>query len=132
MLKEIILAIPLGILYSIFTHKIVDTVLSDMAYDTRYQKTILLLFIIGIVGIMIASTIFLSHPYFENTAIRYGLLFGSGLLMFYSLITNWHIMHDDTRFIMLAIVLAGLIWYCYSGPNKKIKKIRRKKLIKKE
>ena len=129
LLKDIIIAVPIGIIFNVFVQKLASLILYDIPYEEKYQKTIILLFIAGIVGILIAQTMFSKNARYKNRAMRYGLTFGSALLLIYSLITNWDKMDDSTKLVIMGIIMSGLIWYCYYGDNeKKKKKVKKLKL----
>lgn len=125
-LKDIAIAVPLGVIYNVFVHKLANISLSGMEYNEKYQKSIIILFVAGIVGIIIAQNIFARKSYYKNRPIRYGMIFGSVLLITYSLITNWDKMDDNTKLVLMGIIMMGLVWYCYYGKDDDKKKNRKK------
>lgn len=124
-IKDIAIAVPLGVIYNVFIHKLTSVILSGMEYEEKYQRSLILIFCAGIVGIIIAQIIFAKKSYYKNRPMRYGMIFGSVLLIIYSLITNWEKMNDNTKLILMGIIMMGLIWYCYYG-SKDEKKNRKK------
>ena len=127
LIKDIAFAAPIGAIYNIFIHKVASVSLSNFTPEEKHQKIIILVFIIGIISI------YISQAFIINRAMRYGIDFGGALLIFYSLITNWSDMNDDTKLVLMGIILSGLVWYCYSDdtPVKIKKKSKKSKRTKK-
>jgi len=113
MIKDLLIAIPIGITYNVFVHYLSNVVFSDLEYAERYQKTLIMMFIIGISTIIISFTILKSNKRYRNRAIRYGLIFGSLLLIFYSMITNWANVLDETKLFIFGTLLLVMISYGY-------------------
>ncbi len=113
LLGDIIISIPIGLTYNVIIHKTGEIFNNDMNYKDKIQRNLLLSFGGGIFGIIMASTLFGRGKY-KNRAVRFGLYIGSILLLFHSIGYNWSVMENDTKFIIMIITLAGLIWYTYS------------------
>ena len=130
MYKDIILGALIGVLYNVFVQKSSNMLFEDMDYDTRYQTTLVISFLMGIVGIALAFTVFNKG----SRAIKYGFIFGGILLLLHSMVTNWETMNDGTQLVIFGLVFAGLIFYCYnsdSGETKVSKPIKPTKSDKK-
>ena len=54
---------------------------------------------------------------YKNAALRYGLLFGAAMLLCHSVMYNWKLMQNDTKFIIMIAILCMLIWYTYYRVN---------------
>ena len=116
-ITDLLLAIPIGIIYNMIIHESADILNNKFDYKDRVQKSLLIISGGGLIALTIAF-FFLSNS-FENTAIRYGLFFGSFLLLFHSIVYNWQTMQNDTRIIIMILTLCILIWYSYMLHSKK-------------
>ena len=130
-ISDVVLAIPFGIIYYFFIDKIISVYLNDLPYTEKYQKSLIYIFVIGLIGLVLAFILFKNNNWFKNRALSYGLIFGSCLLIFYSIITNWNKMDDITKIVVFSILLGLLVCYYYysgeeSGTSKKtIKKSKK-------
>lgn len=125
---DVILSIPFGIIYYFFIDKLMNVVLCDLPYAERYQKSLIFIFVIGLIGLILAFTLFKNNPFFKNRALRFGLILGSALLIFYSIISNWNKMDDTTKIIIFSIMLGLLVCYYYYNTEEEegFKKIKKK------
>lgn len=127
--KDIILSIPIGIIYNFLINKLVNVMFDQMTYTERYQKSLIFMFVIGLIGLVLAFTLFKNHPIFKNRPLRFGLILGSILLIFYSIISNWNRMDDITKIVVFGIVFGLLILYSYyNGEDNNKKKLKKKKI----
>jgi hypothetical protein len=115
LLSDVIISIPIGITYTVIIHKTGEIFNNDMNYKDKIQRNLLLSFGGGMFGIIIASVLFGNNSKYKNRAVRFGLYIGSTLLLLHSIGYNWALMENDTKFIIMIITLAGLIWYTYSN-----------------
>lgn len=135
--NDILLGAFIGIIFSVFVHKLSDVLFSGTPFKEKQQKILVMLFIVAIVAIVIAQTLFTYSKTFKNRAVRLGLTFGSVLLLFHTLFTNWNTMSNDTKLLIFGISLGGLIWYGYKSSgesdegNKKtsVKKLKNKEEV---
>ncbi len=123
LLLDIILAVPIGILYNILIHKLGDMFIADCEYNDKIQKEIFICFGGGILGAFIGK-----YAFKNNRAVRYGFYFGTFLLVFYSVMYNWSILENSSKFIIILLGLIGLILisYFYFGDKKQKKKKKKK------
>jgi low temperature requirement protein LtrA len=134
-ITDLLLALPIGIIYNMIIHESADIFNNKFNYKDKVQRSLLMVFGGGLIGMII--TMFIIPHSVKNTAVRYGLCFGSTLLLFHSIIYNWQIMQNDTRIIVMILTLCVLIWYSYTSNhdmenedyNKKDKKKKNKTLI---
>ena len=110
---DIILAIPIGIIYNMLIHKVCDTFNNDLSYNEKMQKNLIIIFSGSLIAFFIA--------YFnkKNRSLKYGLYLGALLLFFHSVIYNWYIMYNDTKIIVMSLCFLLLIWYTYSSSTVK-------------
>jgi low temperature requirement protein LtrA len=113
MIMDILLAIPIGIMYNMIVHKTGEIFNNDMSYKEKLQKNLLIVFGGGILGIILANLVFGENKKYKNNALRFGLYLGAGMLMCHSVMYNWKIMQNDTKFIVMIATLCMLIWYTY-------------------
>lgn len=112
-ITDLILALPIGIIYNMIVHETTDIFNDKFTYRDKVQRTLIMIFLGGLIGLVIAM--FCLSNSTQHTAIRYGLYIGSLLLLFHSIIYNWKVMQNDTRVIIMILVLSMLIWYSYSS-----------------
>lgn len=111
---NILIAIPIGLIYNIIIHKIGEIFNSDLEYKNKIQKNLLLSFGGGIIALFAATQLFAENKKYESKPIKYGFYLGAFLLLFHSLFYNWKTMENNTKFIVMIITLAILISYTYT------------------
>ena len=128
---DIFLSIPIGILYYFFINKLTNVTTGNLPYAERFQKSLIFTFVLGLLGLILAFTLFKNNDFFKNRSLRFGLVLGSSLLMFYSIISNWGKMDESTKIIIFSILLGLLIWFSYYNStdedNNKTKKKKKQK-----
>jgi hypothetical protein len=67
--KDIIIGLPIGIVYAIFMNKLADVLFEDLPYREKFQRAMITLFVSGILGIVLAQTIF-SNSVLKNRSIK--------------------------------------------------------------
>ena len=119
-LKDVLLAIPIGACYNILIYKTGEVFNGDSLYKEKFQRNVLLTFGGGLLGSILAYSIF-KHGEWKNRPIRYGLYLGSIFLFIDSIGYNWHILENDTKLIIMLLTLIALCFYTYtnSKQNKK-------------
>ena len=115
LLVDVSIALPIGLIYNIFFHKIGEIINNNLDYREKIQRNLILTFIGGVVAIILASSIFKDNKKYKNRAIRYGLYIGSFLLLFHTLLYNWHILANDTKLFIMTATMVILIWYSYKN-----------------
>ena len=110
---DVVLAVPIGILYNTLIHTICDTFNSDLSYNEKMQKNLIIIFVGSIIGGLIA------YYNEKNRALKYGLYLGSILLFSHAVLYNWAHMHNDTKIIVMAMCFILLIWFTYNNSKKK-------------
>ncbi len=129
--SEILFAIPIAISFCVLIFKLVDILYKDEQCKDRYQKTATTLFIFGLVGIIISHAIFNNNNELNNRAVRFGLLGGGSLIIFYSVVKNWDLLDDITKLLIFGISFVVVIGWSYFA-SKNIKKLKNKKKINKK
>lgn len=109
------MAIPIGVLYNMIIHETGDIFLNKYEHAYKTQQKLLLTFVGGIMGLILAGSLFGPKALFKNRAIRYGLYFGSILLLIHTLFNNWGILKNDTKYLIMVIALFLLIVYAYNN-----------------
>lgn len=118
---EIMLSVPLGVVLYIFTHQVVTLLNVDLPYGDKYQRSLIMAFIMGILVLVLGNTLFKNNKTIKNKTMQYGLTLCGILLIGYSTFSNWGSMDSGTKLIIFSIILSGFIWYIYKL-NKKDKK----------
>jgi hypothetical protein len=104
LVRDILLSIPIGLLYIFFIYKIMELLTSESVYEEKIKKMISLSFIIVIVGLILAFKIFSSGK-LKNRIIKYSLIFGNSIILFNSIIYHWPQLSTDTKALMIGILL---------------------------
>ena len=117
LLWDLVFSIPLGIIYTIFFQKLGDIMFCNLPYNDKYQKYLTFLFLAGVIGIVLAQTIFTYNKTFKNQIIKHGLIIGGIILILYPTLTYWDKMTDETKLLVIGIALGGLLWYSYKHVN---------------
>lgn len=118
----ILLSIPIGIIYNLMISKLGNMITKDFGQKDRLQKNLIIEIIGGIVALILAFWVFGSKK-FENNIVKWGLIFGGGLLLVYSTICNWDTIEDGTKLFSLLGVMIFMIIYSYKYTNNKKSKI---------
>jgi hypothetical protein len=117
----ILLSIPIGIIYNLMISKLGNMLTKNLAQKEKIQKNLIIEIIGGIVALAIAFLIFGSKK-FENKIVKWGMIFGGSLLLFYSTISNWDTIEDGTKLFSLLGAMIFIIIYSYKYlQNKKVK-----------
>jgi hypothetical protein len=127
------MAIPLGIVVNLFVHLLASILTNDLPYDEKFQRSLIIIFIFGLLSLTIALTLFRTSKQFKNSVMQYGLGFGGTMMLFYSTFANWAKMEDWTKLIVISTIVFGMIWYIYKyyGKDRTSEEEKLKKLIKK-
>jgi hypothetical protein len=123
--NDILFAIPIAISFCILVFKTVDILYKEEQCREKYQKTATTLFVIGLVGIIISQVIFNKQNNLNNRSVRFGILSGSVIIIFYSVVRNWDLLDDITKLIIFGILFSVVIGWTYIASNN-IKKIKNK------
>ena len=110
---DIVLAFPIGIIYTVLLFKATDILYKDLPYQEKIHNTAITLFICSILGIIIGYKIFNKNNLLDNLSMRLGLYGGSVMMVFYSVIKQWDHINDVTKLLIFSILLGVIIIYIY-------------------
>lgn len=110
---DVLLSIPIGVLYDLIIQKGIDMVVMDMEYDEKIQKSLIIAFIGSVVGYILALSVFDYGSQYGNRAVKYGMFFGATLLMLNSIIFNWTVLSNDTKLILMGFVFVFMVAMAY-------------------
>ena len=127
LITDIVIAVPIGVVLNIFVHQLSYVLFNDLPFKEKFQKSLVTVFIAGILSITLALTIFSNHGAYKNSSMKLGFIIGGALLLFYSIFYNWDKMEDYTKLIIFGLVLGGLVFYCYKQSSKSKPKSKSKK-----
>jgi len=122
---DVLLSIPIGVLYDLIIQKGIDMVVMDMEYDEKIQKSLIIAFIGSVVGYILALSVFDYGSQYENRAVKYGMFFGATLLMLNSIIFNWTVLSNDTKLILMGFVFVFMVAMAYRHATNSVKPIRK-------
>jgi hypothetical protein len=112
LVRDILLSIPLGLLYVFFINKITELLTSDTVYENKIRKNIAISFVISIIGIILSLKVFSSGK-LKNRIIKYTLIFGNLIILFNTIIYNWPQLSTDTKALFVGIILICGFIYSY-------------------
>jgi hypothetical protein len=121
-LLNAIMTVPIGILYNIFVTKLSEIMTTSLVYEDRIQKHLIFCFIGGLVGYVLAMTIFEKDGILENTSAKYGIAIGSSILILNSLISNWMILQNDTKLFIIGMLFVFSLVISYKFSNETYQK----------
>ena len=110
---DILLAIPIGIIYNIIAYQISDIVNNNLIYEDKIQRNLIFNFFAGLIAICIGHYIFKKNKKLRNRSIRLGLYFGAIILFFNLLVYNWNLMSAIVKIIIFIVLLSILIFTAY-------------------
>ena len=109
---NILLSIPIAGLFILFINKLIEILTIDLKAEDKIKKTLLISFIIGIIGILIGWFIFYKSKV-KNMGVMLGLFLGSLYLMINSLLINWNKLSNDSKLFMIGSIFVALIVISY-------------------
>jgi hypothetical protein len=104
LVRDILLSVPLGLLYVFFINKIIELLTSDTIFEEKIKKAISISFICVIVGYVLAFKIF-NNGKLQNRIVKYSLTFGSSIILINSIIYHWPELNTDTKTFMIGVLL---------------------------
>ena len=125
MYKDIVFSLLFSFMYVITVNKSLNVYLSDLTYSDRFQQSTLIIFMIALLSLTLAYTIFDSNENYKNNIIKMGLIFGAIWIMFHSLFINWDIISEQIKLLVVGVLFALIIWFSYNTNNTNNKKINK-------
>lgn len=136
MFKDIIFGLLLSFVYVVLVNKSISLFLSDLTYSEKFQQSMLIIFMIAILSLALAYTVFSSHELYKNNIIKIGLTVGGIWIMFHSLFINWNNINEEIKLLVIGVIFGLIIWFSYSHHNQqkleKEKKLKDEKIKKKK
>ncbi len=105
----------IAIFYNLFTHHFISMMYKNYPYDQKQRRTIITLFMIGMVGIVLAKTVFTDNDKLRNELLQKGAFYGGILLVLTSLMSGWNDMGDQMKLGFIGIVFGILIYFSYKA-----------------
>jgi hypothetical protein len=121
LVKDVLFALPLGIIYIFFINKILELLTNDLVYEQKNKRKIAVSFITVIVGFVLAFKIF-GRGKLKNRIIKYSLILGSTIILFNSIIYQWPQLKTDTKTLLIGILLVLGFLLSYKV-NRKVPKV---------
>ncbi len=117
----ILLSIPIGITYNLLVGKLSEILTKNDIMRDKIQKNLIIQIISGVVALILAFFVF-GRNKLENNIVKYGLLIGGCILLFYSFVGNWNIIEDRTKLFTFAGIFIFLILYSYRSIGSSLSK----------
>lgn len=112
-ITDIILGIPLGIIYNILIRKLVEVLYSNTPVDIKSSKTILTYLGCAVLGLIMSRIIFGEDGVLENGIMYTGVIFGSIILLVLTIITDWDKMDNSIKLILFGMLFGLCVWFSY-------------------
>mgnify|MGYP003333803470 CR=1 FL=1 len=109
---DILIAVPITALLVLFINKLTDIITGEIPLEEKKKKNIIISFIAGLVGILIGWKVFYKSK-LKNRPVMISLFVASSFLIINSLFFNWDGLTNDTKLLMLGVVLVGMIIVSY-------------------
>lgn len=109
---DVMTSIPIAIILYVLSEKIVRTNITDNRYEKMVQKNFVIMFIIGMVFILLASTLFDEKKKrygIYNRPLQYALYLSGMMALGSSVVVNWDTLDENTKIIILMISLGGCV-----------------------
>src|SRR3972149_6326672 len=84
----------IAVLYNIFVHNITSAMYRNEVYEEKFKKSVTILFIAGIAGIVASKLLY------KNSVVSMGLCIGGALLILTSIFANWEHVSSEIKLIM--------------------------------
>jgi len=115
MVLNVALPGSIAIFYNLFTHHFISMMYKNYPYDQKQRRTIITLFMIGMVGIVLSKTVFSDNDKLKNELLQKGAFYGGVLLVLTSLLSGWNDMGDQMKLGFIGIVFGILIYFSYKA-----------------
>jgi hypothetical protein len=109
---DLLIAIPIVLLFLLFVYKLIEILTLKQKPDDKVKKTLILGFIFGIITLAIGFYVF-GKSGLKNRSVKIGLIVGSLILLFQTLISNWDKLQHDVRLMFIGIVFGITIFVSY-------------------
>jgi hypothetical protein len=123
---NMISCVIIAILFNMFFHKFTDFYYKDLIFEERYKKSIVMLFIVGILGVVIGKLYMIDK---FNKNLSYGVMIGGVLVVLSAMGNNWQYMDETGKLCTIGILLAASMYYFNNKKNKSIKN-KKERLLK--
>jgi len=117
-LLDIFVYTTIAISYNIFVHHLATTIYKDLPFDEKYNKSLVFIFIAGLIGIVVSKLILKKGSEYTKSVVSMGLGIGGAILIVTSIITNWNNLADEIRLFLSALVFGVLVYYFYNYYDK--------------
>ena len=125
---SLLLALPIGIIYNLVIGKIGQIITKNYVLKDKIENNLIIEMIGGIIAFILAYLIF-NRGKLANKTIKYGMIIGGSILLFYTLIANWDTIDEKTKLFALLLLLIIIMIYTYKK-NKKDQSNNNQKIVK--
>jgi hypothetical protein len=99
LVRDVLISIPLGLLYVFFINKIIEILTSNTIYEEKNKKIIAISFICVIIGYILTFKVF-SNGKLKNRIVKYSLNIGTTIILINSIVYHWPELNNDTKTFM--------------------------------
>lgn len=120
--SDLLIGVPMSVILFIFVQSITKALTKDSDFDDKVQKMFIFNFVLGVIVIFIATTVFGKNKPMHNKSIQTGLILGGAYLIINTFLFNWTYLEDLTRILLVGMCLALFVWIAYKTKQKKEEK----------
>jgi hypothetical protein len=107
------LSIPTSFIFFMLIDKMIDNMTINSEYSVKIQSRFVFGFIIGLVSILLAITVFAENSNMHNRCMQYSAYLTGIILILNSTVFNWKYMDDNAKMMILGIAASCIIVYSY-------------------
>lgn len=112
-IKNIIIGVPIGVIYFILSSMIGEVIYKDIKIDDRQIYISIIMFISALIGLFISYYVLNKNKKYHNDSLKYGLIMGSIVLLFYTLVRNWDITSNEYKLGVFSIIFLIMLWITF-------------------
>lgn len=122
---NVALSMPMGVIIYMLTEKIILNTILDKQFNEKVQANFIIGFVAGLAYFALAMTAFSDKGIFDNQSVQLAFYGAGFFLIMNSAFFSWDILDENTKMMILAIAMTGMVIWSYSQ-NKKSREISNK------
>ena len=120
---DVLVYIIIALILNIFAHQVACSAYKNCPYDEKYEKSMILLFVLGISAIVSSNFLIKRDQKYSESVVSIGMTLGGLLLILTVIVVNWGDMTDEIRLFISGLFLIFVLYYFYNYYEKHKMKI---------
>jgi hypothetical protein len=121
---NVALSIPMGIIIYMLVEKTIINTVADKEFNEKVQTNFIVGFVTGLALIALAMTAFAESGVFDNQTLQLSMYGAGGFMVLNSVFFSWDILDEQTKIMILAITITGLVLWSFTQKRHKGKKTK--------